>query len=148
MNIQKIIDEIFDVLLKIVRSNKKIESYLDDDYKSAIIEYMKIIPKDKQDDLFKFYEVLKIILSCMDFNRLFMYVNQQHIPSININSKIIVCELLMNKFNLEKKEKIFIDKLLEKLENIFYVIDYIFKNPKEIVDNANVFASINDDIFN
>ena len=72
----------------------------------------------------------------------------QNIPSININSKIIVCNLLMNKFNFDKKEKKFVDKLLQKLENIFYVIDYIFKNPKEIVENANIFASINDDIFN
>ena len=107
-----------------------------------------MIPDDKQEDLFKFFEVLKIILSCVDFNRLFGYINQQHIPSININSKIIVCNLLMNKFNFDKKEKKFVDKLLQKLENIFYVIDYIFKNPKEIVENANIFASINDDIFN
>lgn len=148
MNIREIIDEIFDVLLKIVRSNKKMESYLDDEYKLALIEYMKMIPDDKQKDLFKFFEVLKIILSCVDFNRLFIYINQQNIPSININSKIIVCNLLMNKFNFDKKEKKFVDKLLQKLENIFYVIDYIFKNPKEIVENANIFASINDDIFN
>lgn len=148
MNIREIINETFDVLLKIVRSNKKIESYLDDEYKLALIEYMKMIPDDKQKDLFKFYEVLKILLSCVDFNRLFIYINQQNIPSININSRMMVCNLLMNKFNFDKKEKKFVDKLLQNLENIFYVIDYIFQNPKEIVENANVFASINDDIFN
>lgn len=148
MNIREIINEIFDVLLKIVRSNKEMESYLDDEYKLALIEYMKMIPDDKQKDLFKFFEVLKIILSCVDFNRLFTYINQQNIPSININSRMIVCNLLMNKFNFDKKEKKFVDKLLQNLENIFYVIDYIFKNPKEIVENANIFASINDDIFN
>ena len=147
MNIQEIINQTFDVLLKIVRSNKKIESYLDDGYEQALIDYMMMIPEDKQKDLFKFFEVLKILLSCIDFNKLFIYINQQNIPSININSKILVCNLLMNKFNFDKKEKKFVDKLLQKLENLFYVIDYIFKNPKEIVENANIFASINDDIF-
>lgn len=148
MNIREIINEIFDVLLKIVRSNKEMESYLDDEYERALIEYMMLLPDDKQKDLFKFFEVLKIILSCVDFNRLFTYINQQNIPSININSRMMICNLLMNKFNFDKKEKKFVDKLLQNLENIFYVIDYIFKNPKEIVENANVFASINDDIFN
>lgn len=147
MNIQEIINQTFDVLLKIVRSNKKIESYLNDEYEQALIDYMMLIPEDKQKDLFKFFEVLKILLSCIDFNKLFIYINQQNIPSININSKILVCNLLMNKFNFDKKEKKFVDKLLQKLENLFYVIDYIFKNPKEIVENANIFASINDDIF-
>lgn len=147
MNIQEIINQTFDVLLKIVRSNKKIESYLNDEYERALIDYMMLIPEDKQKDLFKFFEVLKILLSCIDFNKLFIYINQQNIPSININSKILVCNLLMNKFNFDKKEKKFVDKLLQKLENLFYVIDYIFKNPKEIVENANIFASINDDIF-
>lgn len=147
MNIQEIINQTFDVLLKIVRSNKKIESYLNDEYERALIDYMMLIPEDKQKDLFKFFEVLKILLSCIDFNKLFIYINQQNIPSININSKILVCNLLMNKFNFDKKEKKFVDKLLQKLENLFYVIDYIFKNPKEIVENANIFVSINDDIF-
>lgn len=147
MNIQEIINQTFDVLLKIVRSNKKIESYLNDEYERALIDYMMLIPEDKQKDLFKFFEVLKILLSCIDFNKLFIYINQQNIPSININSKILICNLLMNKFNFDKKEKKFVDKLLQKLENLFYVIDYIFKNPKEIVENANIFASINDDIF-
>lgn len=147
MNIENIISEIFDILLKVVRSNRKLEIMLNDDYKRALIDYLDLMPQDKKDDLCKIFTVVKTILACIDFNKLIEFANKSDIPSINVNTKEVACNFLLSKFSADKQNKKFVEKLLQKLDNVFTVIDYILKNPKEITQNANIFVTFNDDVF-
>lgn len=148
MNIKNVIDEIFDILLKVVRSNRNMEKMLNDSYKNALIDYLSLVPEDKQKLLCNSYMTFKNILSCVDFNKLINIANKSNIPSFKIDSKKIVCEFIVEKLDsTNKQDKKFIEKLLEKLDNIFIIVDYIIKNPKEIAANANVFTTCSDDIF-
>lgn len=147
MNTSDIINEIFETLLKIVRSNRKMENLLNDNYRRAIIDFLNIMPEDDKEDFAKYYGILKTILACIDFNKLIGFANRSNIPSIEVKSKNIACEFLLSKFEDDKKNKKFVEKLLQHLNNVFEVVDYVLKNPKEIAANANVFTNINDDIF-
>lgn len=148
MNIENIIEEIFEVLQKIVRSNHNMETLLNNDYKQALTSYLKIIPENKLQTLCKSYMVFKEYLTCIDFNKLIEKINNSNIPSFQINSKQILCSFIMSKIeSINKQDKKFVEKLLERLDNLFTVVDYIIKNPKEIAANANVFVSIEDNVF-
>ena len=144
---EEVINEIFDVLLKVIRSNRRMCEKLNDGYKRWLIDYLNLISEDKRILVVKYFNVAKTLLMCIDFDKLINLANTSNIPSFEIDSKTWTCNFLANKIGEDKKTKKFIEKLLQHLDNIFEVIDYILKNPKEIVSNADVFVTINDDLF-
>ena len=151
-NIEGIINEIFDVLLKVVRSNRHMCEKLNDGYKRWLIDYLNLLPEDKHVLAVKYFNIAKTILTCIDFDKLINLANSSNIPSLKIDSKTLICNFIANNISNkiggeDKKTKKFVEKLLQNLDNIFEVIDYILKNPKEIASNANVFVTINDDLF-
>lgn len=146
-NIDQAVNEIFDILLKLVRSNRQMEEKLNDGYRRWLIDYLNLLPEDKHKSAVKYFNLAKNFISCIDMTKFITLMNSTNIPSITFDSKTVVCNFLANKFNSNKQNKKFVEKLLQNLDNVFEVVDYILKNPKEISNNANVFATINDDLF-
>ena len=148
-NINFIFENTFSCLRKILNDQtsllKKINKNYEDTLKSYLTSY---VGYEYYHIIFKIYECVVDIISCVDLYRLTTIILKYDItPFEQINTKQIIFENI-NKIKLEVQEKAFIKNLIEaKLNVIFECIDFIMKNPKLILKAIQCLSMEQEDIF-
>lgn len=143
MNSQKLLDEIFDVVRQLIRTNSKLYNSLNDDYKSGIKFYIDMIPQKYIGYIFDAYEIGKEYLTCVDIHKFLEITSKHKAKSFNIKTEELIGGFVIDNFN-DPQIKRFVSEIIHKLNRIFICLDYAVSHPKEILKNASVFDTVED----
>jgi hypothetical protein len=137
------LDEIFDVTKKLVRSNHKLYKSLDDNYKNGIMFYMKMIPLEYSAYIIKTYNVIKDYIGCVDIIKILKITAKYNMVTMEIQSEKYIGGFIIDNFS-DLNIKLFVAEIIHKLDRIFICIDYAFAHPREIIKNANILVKVED----
>ena len=143
MTFEPIVNEIFDTMRQLIRSNSKLYKSLDNNYKSGILFYFNMVPNEYREYITKAFAIFKEYLTCFDFHKFLTITSKFNMVSVNINSKDLIGTFIIESFN-DMTVRRFVSEIVDRLDRIFICIDYALAHPKEILKNASVFDKIED----
>lgn len=146
--------EMFNVIRHLLRSNKEMLKLINENYEKGILFYLNMIPSAYCETVFNTYEIIKgIIVEGINLRGLLNVLNTFDMQKFNIDTrdyiKIILQKcLLVGETTLDYSSEQFMNKLIEKLNNIFICLNYIIANPDVVLQNAESFLIDDDKVFN
>lgn len=144
-----IMNDTFYVFRKLMRSSTDHLNKIDETYEDLLIKFIiNHLPCQYYLDIIDTFECIDLYLKCIDLNKFIEYTDKFNMISIEFNAYNTFLNLINTQFGgMANDQKAFIKSILNKLNPIFDCINYILLHPKNILNNAKIFISYDDDIF-
>lgn len=141
--IEIVVHNTLEVLRKIIRSNSALLHGINETYENALFPFLRIIPEENLIDLINTYDVIAMLVSCIDVGKLIDESKKIKCKSANISVQKLTLELIQSKIKDVKKRQLTIS-LLGKLQPAFDCFDYILDNMDICIGNCEIFKTVED----
>ena len=152
MSVRPILNEIhtiFNVIRQLVHDNRTLYDSIDEAYESVLIEDLKLIPEQYDEDILKIIRSVKVIFSNINYSAISQGIDgitggMLHFD-VNTYNKF---KEGFNKIDMNKKDKARINNIVSKFKPLFNAIDSMLAEPLVYIRKAAQMSSSQyDDIF-
>ena len=124
------IHSIFNIIRQLVHENRRLYDSIDESYEEILIEDLKLIPEQCDDDILKIIHSIKLIITNINFTAISQGIDDLTggILHFNVNTYNVFKDGL-NKIDLSKKDKARINNIVSKFKPLFSAIDEMLSEP-------------------
>ena len=139
----------FNIVRQLVHDNRTLYDSIDESYEEILIEDLKLVPEQYDEDILKIIRSVKIILSNINYSAISQGIDDitGGMLHFNVNTYNEFKEGL-NKIDMNKKDKARINNIVSKFRPLFSSIDAMLAEPLVYIRKAAQLSNTQyDDIF-
>lgn len=130
------ISSLLNIFRYIFADNTKLIKSIQPEYEEALLDDLKLVPKEIKDYILNYVNVVKLVLHHFDlvgFNNSLKTISEDDFPIFTFNSYDLFIQI-MGKLNLTNKDKARIRNLTTKFKPLFSCLDLVVNKVRFAID--------------